>query len=117
MFIALVIATILLAAMLAGSAAKKLQKDEQVRTIIGGTVGVPERHFTTLAALELAGAAGILIGLWLEPLGIAAAIGLVLYFTGALIGHLRVGDTENLAMPVPPLALAIAVLVLRILTL
>ena len=40
MFIALVIVTVLLAAMAAGSAVKKLQKDEQVRTIIGGTVGV-----------------------------------------------------------------------------
>ena len=59
---------------------------------------------------------GILIGLWLEPLGIAAATGLVLYFLGAIIGHLRVGDTKNLTMPLPPLALAIAVLVLRLVT-
>ena len=117
MFVVLVIVTVLLAAMAAGSAAKKLQKDEQVRTVIGGTVGVPERHFATLAALELAGAAGILLGLWLEPLGIAAAIGLVLYFTGAVIAHLRVGDTKHLAMPLPPLVLAIAVLVLRVVTL
>jgi DoxX-like family len=117
MFVALIIATILLAAMAIGSAAKKLQKDEQVRAIIGDTVGVPERHFATLAALELAAAAGILLGLWLEPLGIAAAIGLILYFTGAVIAHLRVGDTKHLAMPLPPLALAIAVLVLRIVTL
>lgn len=96
MFVALVVVSVLLAAMAAGSAVKKLQKDEQVRIIIGGTVGVPERHFGTLAGLELAGAVGILVGLWLEPLGIAAAIGLVLYFVGALIGHLRVGDTKNL---------------------
>jgi hypothetical protein len=115
-FIALVITTVLLAAMAAGSAVKKLQKDEQVRTIIGGTVGVPERHFATLAALELAGAAGILIGLWLQPLGVAAAIALVLYFAGALIGHLRVGDRKNLAMPLPPFALAIIVVVLRLAT-
>ena len=40
MFIALVIVPVLLAAMAAGSAVKKLQKDEQVRTIIGGIVGV-----------------------------------------------------------------------------
>jgi hypothetical protein len=117
MFIVIVIVTVLLAAMAAGSAVKKLQKDEQVRTIIGGTVGVPERHFPLLAALELAGAAGILIGLWLAPLGIAAAAGLVLYFVAALIGHLRVGDTKNLAMPLPPLVVAIAVFALRLATL
>ena len=117
MFVVLVILTILLAAMVTGSAVKKLQKGEQVRTIIGGTVGVPERHFATLAVLELAGAAGVLLGLWLEPLGIAAAIGLTLYFTGALIAHLRVGDTKHVTMPLPPLVLAIAVLVLRVVTL
>lgn len=116
MFIALTIATVLLAAMTAGSAAKKLQRDPQVLDIIGGTVGVPDRYFPVLAALELAGAAGILIGLWLTPIGIAAALGLVAYFVGAMIGHLRVGDTKGLAMPIVPLLLSIAVLVLRLLT-
>jgi len=116
-FIALTIATLLLAAMAAGSAAKKLQRDPQVLDIIGGTVGVPDRYFPALAALELAGAAGILIGLWLEPLGIAAAAGLVAYFTGAAIGHLRVGDIKGLAMPIVPLLLSIAVLALRLTTL
>jgi hypothetical protein len=115
-FIALTIATVLLAVMVAGSAARKLQKDPQVLDVIGGTVGVPERCFPLLAALELAGAAGILIGLWLVPLGIAAAAGLVLYFLGAMIGHLRVGDSKGLVMPLVPLVLAIAVLVLRIAT-
>ncbi len=55
--------------------------------------------------------------MWLEPLGISAAIGLVLHFLGALIGHLRVGDTRGAAAPVVPLLLAIAVLALRLLTL
>jgi hypothetical protein len=41
----------------------------------------------------------------------------VAYFVGAVGGHLRVGDTKNLAMPLPPLVLAVAVLVLRLLTL
>src|SRR4051812_26020078 len=102
--------------MLAGSAMKKLQNDEQVRTVIGGTVGVPARYFPALAALELAGAVGILAGPWLAPLGIAAATGLVAYFVAAAIGHLRVGDSKGLAMPIVPLLLSIAVLVLRILT-
>ena len=116
MFIALVILTVLLAVLAVNSAAMKLRKNEQVLATIHGTVGVPLRHLPVLAGLEIAGAAGILIGLWLEPLGIAAAIGLVLYFVGALIGHLRVGDTKGLAMPVVPLLLSVAVLVLRIAT-
>ena len=44
------------------------------------------------------------------------AAGLVAYFLGAMLGHLRVGDTKGLAMPLVPLALAIAVLVLRLAT-
>jgi uncharacterized membrane protein YphA (DoxX/SURF4 family) len=116
MFIALVIATVLLAAMCASSASMKLRNNEQAVAIIGGTVGDPLRFFPVLAFLELAGAAGILIGLWLEPLGIAAAVGLVAYSVDALAGHLRVRDTKNLAMPLPPLALSVAVLVLRLVT-
>lgn len=42
--------------------------------------------------------------------------GLVLYFIGAVVGHLRVGDTKGVAMPLLPLLLSIAVLVLRLLT-
>lgn len=116
MFIALAVVTVLLAAMLVMSASGKLKQQEQVVAIIGGTVGVPLRYFPVLAGLELAGAAGILAGLWLPPLGIAAAIGLVAYFVGALIGHLRVGDTKNLAMPLPTLLLSAAVLALQLIT-
>lgn len=117
MFVALIVVTVLLAAVCVSSASLKLRKKEQAVAVIHGIVGVPLRFFPVLAGLELAGAAGILLGLWLEPLGIAAAAGLVAYFVGAVIGHLRVRDTKNLAMPLPPLLLAVAVLVLRLVTL
>ena len=117
MFIALVVAAVLLAVMCASSASLKLRQDERAVAAIGGTVGVPLRIFPVLAALELAGAAGILVGLWLGPLGVVAAAGLVVYFVCAAIGHLRVGDTKGLTMPIVPLVLAIAVLVLRLVTL
>jgi uncharacterized membrane protein YphA (DoxX/SURF4 family) len=116
-FIALVVVTVLLAVICVNSAVMKLRRNEQVLAVIHGTVGVPERQLPVLAGLELAGAAGILVGLWLEPLGIAAAVGLVAYFVGAVGGHLRVRDTKNLAMPIPPLVFAVAVLALRLLTL
>lgn len=116
MFIALVIATVLLAVIALNSAAMKLRRNEQVLASIHGTVGVPLQQLPVLAGLEIAGAAGILIGLWWAPVGIAAAIGLVAYFLGALIGHLRVRDTKGAAAPVVPLVLAIAVLVLRLST-
>src|SRR3954452_22573455 len=116
MFIALVITTALLALIAVNSAVMKLRKNEQVVAIIGGTVGVPAGYFPVLAALEIAGAIGIVAGLWLLPLGIAAATGLTAYFIGAMGGHLRVHDTKHLTMPLVPLVLSIAVLVLRIVT-
>ena len=116
MFVALLVATVLLAALCLNSAAMKLRKNEQVLASIHGTVGVPLRQLRVLAGLEIAGAAGILIGLWLEPLGVLAAAGLVAYFVGAVGGHLRVRDTKNLVMPLPPLVLAVLVLVLRLTT-
>ena len=116
MFIALVVTTALLALVSVSSAAMKLRKNEQVLTSIHGTVGVPLRFIPGLAALELAGAAGIIAGLWVAPLGVAAAAGLVAYFLGAVISHLRVGDTKGSTSPVVPLALSVAVLVLRLVT-
>lgn len=117
MFIVLVITTALLALLSVASATMKLKRDPRSVDSIHGTVGVPLAMLPVLAALELAGAAGILIGLWVEPLGIAAACGLVAYFLGAVIAHLRVHDTSGATAPLAPLALSTAVLVLRLVTL
>lgn len=81
-----------------------------------GVVGVPLERVPLLAALEFAGAIGVVIGLWVAPLGIAAATGLVLYFVGAIIGQVRVGDTKGASSPVVPLLISVAALVLRIAT-
>ncbi len=116
MFIALTIATILLARMAAGSAARSCNATDGARRHRRHRRRPRPLH-PCPRPLELAGATGILLGLWLEPLGIAAAAGLVAYFIGAIIGHLRVGDTKGAAMPAMPLLLSITVLVLRVVTL
>ena len=72
-------------------------------------VGVPRSWLAPLGVLKYAGAAGLLIGLlgvW--PLGLAAAAGLVLFFTGALIAHVRARVFHNIAVPAVFLALAAA---------
>ena len=116
MFVATVIVSVILALALALSAAMKLRRQPQIVESIHGVIGVPLDRFWVLAGLELAASAGLLIGLWLAPLGIAAAIGSVAYFVGAIIAHLRVGDTKGAANPAIPLALSIAALVLRALS-
>ena len=113
---ALVIATVVLPSIALGSATGELRRAEQVVRIIHSTAGVPLRLLPVLAALEIAGAVGILAGLAVEWLGVAAATGLVLSFVGAVIGHLRVRDTKGAAQPVVPLLLSIVVRVLRLAT-
>ena len=53
---------------------------------------VPRSWVRPLGMLLAAGALGLLAGFVVPALGIAAAAGLVLYFTGALVAHLRVRD-------------------------
>ncbi len=68
--------------------------------------GFPWRKYQLIGAAELAAAAGVLIGLWWHPLGIAAAAGMVLLLLGAVITHRRAGDSGKEMAPVL-LALAI----------
>ena len=74
------------------------------------------KWFLGLPACEFAGAAGLLLGLAWAPLGIAAAVGLILYFIGAIVAHLRVGDIKGVGTPAVPLLLAAGCLVTRVLT-
>jgi hypothetical protein len=45
---------------------------------------------------------------------VAAAIGLVLYFLGAVITHVKAGDTKGIPAPLVFALLAVAAAVLRI---
>jgi DoxX-like family len=78
-------------------------------------VGVPRPWLRPLGLLKLAGAAGLLLGLaGVRPLGIAAGAGLVLFFVGAVVTHVRARVFHNIAFPGAFLALAIAATVLAI---
>lgn len=78
-------------------------------------VGVPRSWLMPLGLLKGAGAAGLLLGLLgLRPLGIAAAVGLALFFAGAVASHIRARVFYNIAIPGAFLALAVASAVLAI---
>jgi Zn-dependent protease with chaperone function len=106
--------TIFLAAALTISAVGKLTRMPQVVENLT-RAGVPLDRYPSLAALELAGAAGLLIGWWWAPIGIAAAMGVVLYFAGAVAAHLRQGD-RGIGPAGFLLVVALATLVLRLVT-
>jgi DoxX-like family len=78
-------------------------------------VHVPQSWLPGLAALKGAGAAGLLVGIAVPVIGVLAAAGLVLFFIGALVAHIRAGVFYNIAFPGLYLALAVATLVFALL--
>lgn len=74
--------------------------------------GVPRSWWNLLGTAKAAGAVGLLAGLFWAPIGIAAAIGLVLYFSGALVTVARARAYTHLAFPVLYLAPVVASLAL-----
>ena len=74
--------------------------------------GVPRSWWTLLGLAKAAGAAGLLVGLAVPGIGIAAGIALVLYFLGAVVAVLRVRSYKTVAFPVLYLAPVVATLIL-----
>lgn len=116
MHVAYLVITVLFALMAAFSGLGKIRRDARQVQVIHETVGLPLKYFPLLAACEFAGALGLVVGIWWPLLGIAAGIGLVLYFAGAIVSHLRVGDIKGVGPAVFMAVLAAGALILRYLT-
>lgn len=116
MFVAYCVIAVLYAAMLIFSGITKLQHHPQAVQIIHDLIGVPLQFFPLLAACEFAGAIGLVAGIRWKRLGVAAAIGLIVYFVGAILSHVRVGDFAGIWSAVLMLVIAVAVLLTRIKT-
>jgi hypothetical protein len=87
------------AVLLLFSAGMKFTSAERaVRTF--DSLGVPRSWYRYLGTAEAAGALGLVLGLAVPWIGIAAAIGVVLYFVGAVITHLRARDFGGLGSPI-----------------
>jgi uncharacterized membrane protein YphA (DoxX/SURF4 family) len=112
MFTAYLIVTVLAAAANLFSATCDFVCYKKV-SIAMAKAGVPESWMTVLGILEAAGALGLLIGFRVPLIGTAAAIGLILFFVGAIITHLRAHD-YSFGLAVAFLLLAVAALVLRL---
>jgi uncharacterized membrane protein YphA (DoxX/SURF4 family) len=117
MFIATLVISALLALAFFGAGFMKLTSPEPKLAEGAAHVGFSAKSYRAIGALEVAGAAGLLIGLYFAPLGIAAAIGLVLMMIGAAIAHARVKDKFPAIAPSAVLAVvAVVALVLRVAT-
>lgn len=113
MTVALVATSGVLAAVLVLSAVRKLGRSEEVVRSYA-RAGVPEDRLALLAAILVAGAAGLLVGLAWTPIGVAAAAALVVYFATAVAFHVRAGDASHAPTPAALVLLAAAVLVLQL---
>ncbi|MET9482671.1 DoxX family protein [Streptomyces sp. NPDC006638] len=112
MFIAYAVVGLLLAAGLTLSAVGTFTRNEKVIASMLG-LGVPDSWLPRLATLKALGAVGLVVGLWVPLIGEAAAVGVFLYFVGAVVTHLRAKDHE-IAPAGVFVVLAVAAFVLRL---
>ncbi len=89
--IASIALSVLLAVALLASGVMKVRRAPAVVDSLT-PLGVPERVIPALGTLELAATLGLLLGLFWWPLGLAASVGTILYFVGAIVAHLRAHD-------------------------
>ena len=75
--------------------------------------GVPRSWWPWLGTAKAAGAAGLLVGLFVPVIGVMAAIGLVLYFTGAVVTVVRARSYSHIPYPLLYMAPVVGSLTLR----
>lgn len=92
MFIGTAVLSGLLAFVFGGGAVGKLTRmRSQVDTSV--KLRIAWRRYQLIAVPEAAAAAGLLAGLAIPPLGVAAAVGVVLLMLGAVMFRIRVHDS------------------------
>lgn len=108
MFIVTVVLAVLLALAFGAGGGQKVAG---VKSAMDSADHVRFSHnaYKGIGALELLAAVGLLVGLAVWPLGVAAGAGLVLLMIGAIITHIRVGD--KIAQFAPALVLGVLSLV------
>ncbi|MBW6435588.1 DoxX family protein [Actinoplanes hulinensis] len=106
MRIAYWVVAVLLAVFYAYSGGKKVtQSQDQLRPMMGWVDQIPMRLVRVIGALELLGAAGLLLPPYLA---MAAAVGLTLLQVGAIITHLRRGEARLIGLNIGLLASSVA---------
>ncbi|MDQ6658349.1 MAG: DoxX family protein [Actinomycetota bacterium] len=91
MHVAFVIVSIVLAVVFLGAGVSKITKQKQM-VDTAAHLGFSVTQYQGIGALEVAAVVGLIVGLFWKPLGIAAAIGLVLMMIGALVFHAKAKD-------------------------
>jgi DoxX-like protein len=88
--------SIALALLFLAAAAGKLTGKTQA---MGDHLGDPVRRWWAIGVLELAGVVGVIVGIAVEELGLAAAAGLLLTSLGAIAAHAKAEDPPKALLP------------------
>ena len=108
-----IVAGLLALAALASAVGKLKKTPDVVKTLT--SVGVTPQQIPLLAGLEILGALGLAVGIWSKPLAVAASIGFVAYFLGAVASHVRAkGKFSELIAPGALMLLAFATVILEL---
>ena len=93
-----IIVGLVVSVMCLGSAVADFKKNPQIVASLTH-LGVNTDRMSALGALKLLGVAGVIIGFWVTAIGVAAGIGLALYFIGAIAFHVRAKDNVKNTFP------------------
>jgi hypothetical protein len=115
MSLAAAIVSLLLASVLIYSAIRKFSHQPDVVQTYA-RVGVREDRLNHLAVILLAGAIGLIAGLFWAPIGIAAAAALVVYFLLAVGAHISACDIAHVSTPIAIELISATALALRLAT-
>ncbi|GHH01231.1 DoxX family protein [Streptomyces lanatus] len=114
MYITAAVLSVLLAFVSAGAGAPKALLKGDVPAALQAHMGLSAGFVRFIGLAEAAAAGGLIIGLFWQPLGIAAAIGFTVTMIGAVVFHLKAGDyadpaaRKNALSPVILMALSVA---------
>ena len=116
MFTLTVATNAVLALTMVNSSIRKATGDESSEQL-RRRLEVKPNNWRTVGFLELLAGIGLLVGLAIAPLGVAAAAGVAAVMVGAVVLHVRVGRTgAPLAAPVAVLVIGATAGVLRLIT-
>jgi uncharacterized membrane protein YphA (DoxX/SURF4 family) len=113
MSVAATILSIVLALAFAGAGFAKVS-GQQMMLEAADHFGIPRSQYKLIGVAELAGAAGLLIGIAVTALGVAAAACLTVLMIGAVIVHIRAKDAVGQYIPAIVLAILSGVATLAI---
>jgi hypothetical protein len=113
MFVAFVVVTLVAIAANAYGASADFTRAEWILVNMD-RLGVPASWLSPLGALKVAGALGLLVGIAVPQIGVAAAAGLVLFFLGAIVTAMRAHWYAHIPYPTVFLLLAAGSLTLRL---